>query len=333
MGAYIIPISAASLLLIVVAIIVLRHALTPRITAPLCGYCRYDVTGLPTEICPECGANLHVVGVLRPGSARPMGRVMKVSLWTLSVAAIGVIATPPILRSIPPLQQVTTTATLARPATRLYESVTIDGTRSWRGNDTVARSTVDVALMRLDRQRFTMHGSPERGLCWYTDARGKTARGRIPSDDEDLAARTVLEWMNACDIAASDETLLAEAREIARSIRQAGGEETTPIRVGGRMMIGSMSSQMRGFSFGSSSGYSSSARGFSLGMPFSSTSVQLSSGMPNDPWPQRLVIGGWVAVWLLGAGVIVLLGARRLPNQPAPEKVVRDGGLQSAAPV
>ena len=321
MSAYIIPISAASLLLIVVAVIVLRYALTPRIVAPLCGHCRYDVTGLPTDICPECGANLNVVGILQPGSVRPMSAWMNLALWTLCVAAIGVIATPPILNSIPPLQQMNSSATLSQPRTRLYDSVAVNGVRTWRGKEGEATSTVDVTLKRLDGQTYTMQASPERGLCWYTDNNGRTQRGELPGDDADAAARSVLTWMNSCGLAASEELLLPEANEIAMTIKQAGDRETV-FQGGGRLMFGSMNGSMnmqsRTFSFGSSGSGSNRPRSFAMTMgPYAQTAVNFTSGTVSDPWPKRLVIAGWGALWLIGMLMIVVMTARWHPGEPA----------------
>ena len=59
-----------------------------------CGGCGYDARGLPTPICPECGADLRVVGTLdptvraRPWWAFPLG-------WTILVAVATLIAAPP----------------------------------------------------------------------------------------------------------------------------------------------------------------------------------------------------------------------------------------------
>jgi len=39
-----------------------------RDAAPRCGHCGYDVRGLPSPVCPECGSDLRIVGV---GRRRP----------------------------------------------------------------------------------------------------------------------------------------------------------------------------------------------------------------------------------------------------------------------
>ena len=58
--------------------------------APRCGRCGYDVTGLTTFVCPECGADLHEVGIVgrtRPPHAKhPKTVQRRVTWWTLLVA-------------------------------------------------------------------------------------------------------------------------------------------------------------------------------------------------------------------------------------------------------
>lgn len=54
-----------------------------RVTAPCCRACGYDVRGLPSSICPECGSDLESVGILRPGQSRPMTPAQRCLLWTV----------------------------------------------------------------------------------------------------------------------------------------------------------------------------------------------------------------------------------------------------------
>jgi hypothetical protein len=52
-----------------------------------CGHCGYPIRGLPTSICPECGADRNVVGVRRPSGwnrQTPAGRgVISAAIWTV----------------------------------------------------------------------------------------------------------------------------------------------------------------------------------------------------------------------------------------------------------
>ncbi len=55
---------------------------------PTCGQCAYDVTGLTTRICPECGGDLDVVGVLPAGQAPPT------PWWRLAITYTAVLILP-----------------------------------------------------------------------------------------------------------------------------------------------------------------------------------------------------------------------------------------------
>src|SRR5688572_23757491 len=58
-----------------------------RVEVPSCGSCGYCVIGLETMTCPECGKDLREVGILTPGTAKPMSRGGRVFVWTLVSAA------------------------------------------------------------------------------------------------------------------------------------------------------------------------------------------------------------------------------------------------------
>ncbi len=75
------------------------------VTHPECGHCGYDVRGLPTFICPECGRDLREVGILTPGTFRPPkpdsleAKLMKpMPAWVSWAVVIGVIGLMAFLR-------------------------------------------------------------------------------------------------------------------------------------------------------------------------------------------------------------------------------------------
>ena len=59
----------------------LRRNQANRVTDPSCGQCRYIVRGLEGNICPECGSDLRVVGILQPGTIKPLSRPKRLLLW------------------------------------------------------------------------------------------------------------------------------------------------------------------------------------------------------------------------------------------------------------
>ncbi|GEM_PF-4311722 len=46
-----------------------------------CGNCGYSIYGLPTDVCPECGAELTTVGIRRPGLPRPLSGGQRIAVW------------------------------------------------------------------------------------------------------------------------------------------------------------------------------------------------------------------------------------------------------------
>ncbi len=50
---------------------------------PTCGKCSYNVTGLPSDTCPECGSNLREVGIVQPKVWQPWSGSKKLFGWTV----------------------------------------------------------------------------------------------------------------------------------------------------------------------------------------------------------------------------------------------------------
>lgn len=51
------------LILVVTLMVFLALVLRRRVSAPVCGKCSYEVRGLPSFVCPECGSDLREVGI------------------------------------------------------------------------------------------------------------------------------------------------------------------------------------------------------------------------------------------------------------------------------
>lgn len=79
---------AVSLAGLIAAAVYLFHARRSGVASPSCGHCRYDIRGLPTSICPECGSDLTVVGILQPAEASPLTRPHLRLLWTFLMLAL-----------------------------------------------------------------------------------------------------------------------------------------------------------------------------------------------------------------------------------------------------
>ncbi len=56
---------------------------------PRCGQCGYIVHGLPGSICPECGSDLTVVGLLAPNLRKNLRTAGIMLVWTVIAAILG----------------------------------------------------------------------------------------------------------------------------------------------------------------------------------------------------------------------------------------------------
>lgn len=55
---------------------------------PTCGKCGYIVRGLSSSICPECGSDLRIVGVIPPNTPRPPSAFDRCLNWTITLTVI-----------------------------------------------------------------------------------------------------------------------------------------------------------------------------------------------------------------------------------------------------
>ena len=79
-----------------------RYRVGRRITEPGCGRCGYPVRGLHTPICPECGANRNVVGVVRPyRPSRALGTLGLLAAWAAVLGALAWVGNDALLSLTP----------------------------------------------------------------------------------------------------------------------------------------------------------------------------------------------------------------------------------------
>ncbi|MCC6679572.1 MAG: hypothetical protein IT445_01605 [Phycisphaeraceae bacterium] len=77
--------------LVIVVVKLLRSRPADPRDGGRCGQCGYSVRGIAALQCPECGADLREVGIVTPGSSRPRGAFLGVSvLWLIVMAVVTV---------------------------------------------------------------------------------------------------------------------------------------------------------------------------------------------------------------------------------------------------
>lgn len=121
-----------------------------RAKRPECAECGYVVEGLGGSRCPECGADLRVVGVVEPGAERP---VRSVRVWTMAVlaapAAVASVMLPPIVGILPGVRkwEVSETYSLLSPKGEFQQAEIV---ATWRGSHSFSGNHPAVIVMRRD---------------------------------------------------------------------------------------------------------------------------------------------------------------------------------------
>lgn len=213
---------------------------------PSCGSCGYSVRGVSELVCPECGADLKVVGILKPGQRRTsvlagclMPLVVTIGMWALAVAGM-VLAQ----RMLPSFDHGHADF-LLRPESGEYESIDFicnatwvtpaSATSSWSSFDanvtygsglpvmdfsiypSATRTIVDTVDLVLE-PKSTNHGAsttfqasiePDSGKMAWMDANMQwhTSAGRVTQQD-------ILDFLGAHGADTTRPDVQAEAQQL-----------------------------------------------------------------------------------------------------------------------
>ena len=316
----ILPLIIAIAIFVGAIVFLLVHRFSgPRVTAPSCGNCLYNITGLVSEICPECGSRLSEVGILHPDSRRPIRRIGWIIVWTCTLGPIALIANPIIQQQIPRKMILQGSRQFSQPTSGAYQSITITGDLAFRAPRQPA-TPVSVRAPQLMLTLTLANGSTssmiadfDSMICSFKDGAGKQVQ-RPLSFAGDHAIQVVLEWYAANQIPTSASTVRWEAAEIA--IALATHERFRAQTTAGLNPPNYFGGTIQPYSTGS---FSSSS--FDSSKPFQKFTASTAIKWAADPWPPRLLIAGWAVVWMLGVGLIFLLRRRKpaaVPGASAP---------------
>jgi hypothetical protein len=181
---------------------------------PRCGRCGYRVAGLPTSICPECGADVNIVGVV-PGGRWLLGwrrRTVRIGVWTatLSVAAGLFCAAEDHL----PLPRVTVrqrfvTFFPGNDGQGLFATVSVTQTVHELGpaSDRGPRPLGELILCLSNSADLSGNAAPgpsDLHVDWPTKAYHYTAGGHTVRHDDGFGAAALLVWLADNSVRPSD---------------------------------------------------------------------------------------------------------------------------------
>ena len=272
-----------------------------RVTEPSCPNCFYNVSGLQSPICPECGADLSRVGVLQPGNVRPLGRMALMAYSTLFLLSIAWIASPFIFRAIPPLWALKAQVVLSQPASGSHVQVLIDGSHTFRTPEQGRAPILALYLIRKDGSNSKMEVDFNSLQCEFDDAKGERVTRMLELEGE-LLGIPLVEWFAASKVEQSP-ALRREVDQVATVLRnhylmqnrtpQTGILRAEDVFSGAPGISGQMSS-----------------RSLNNTLPYRSVDMGSSVSLAKDPLALPLVIGGWFAVWLIVIAIVLWLTRR-----------------------
>lgn len=183
-------------------------------TSGVCGNCGYIVRGLPTLLCPECGADLRVVGIVTKWR-RPVGFWTAFAVWTVvswfGGALISVLVASCLL---PQLWTTTNSRLLQQPVSAQYEAVSmgvVTSVAEWPWRHPPASAVPEFARLYIAKTT---------GLFTTLNVEfGERLRGRYgPGESTCLASgltrERVLNWMSSAGVDVGREDVQREADEL-----------------------------------------------------------------------------------------------------------------------
>jgi hypothetical protein len=185
-------------------------------TDPLCGQCGYCVRGLLAHICPECGGNLREVGIITPGSRRPLSRGKRVLLWTI-VAPMPVLLLFAILFPMigPQWLRTTQRRVIFSQSSFCFVTITVncEGKRLTFGTPRMGTPPVAPEVMFLYDNKSNFNVQVATNTFRTTDTMGKTTTGIFN-------ATAIERWLNADGY--TDPRVADSAKGVAAAIAEIG---------------------------------------------------------------------------------------------------------------
>jgi hypothetical protein len=214
------------------ALVVLRGRRRPDTAAPVCGKCGYDVRGLPGNVCPECGSDLNVVGIRRPGDREPLAAGWRLAAWTVFVfltvfVPLGVLWSEAQRRWLM-VYDVTRNESFEAPRSGAYRRIRFEYRARSYGGNTLPRSepaperlTLTLGLNdgTVRTMDVTATGAPGSRFGYryrYRDSAGRAIE-RASGPGEDALAS----WIAEAGVPAADPAVRRELADVSWHVRHA----------------------------------------------------------------------------------------------------------------
>jgi hypothetical protein len=242
---------------------------------PACGKCGYNVTGLESMVCPECGSDLREVGIMTP-SQRPrpvdLGPLLPMLVWTLLLTGLAVAISGALTTNAPYLRETRVQRVIFAQLSYLQTTIQVEevGTVTSWGR----RSEGKPTHLRLST-------GTNRATQLDVDLRDKSYEywnkgGQHIQRPSGYGANAIAEWLNDAGFSTTDSRLLSRADDIVMLVDQI---QTGP---NGFVTLGKGPNE-----------------------PFGITAHPAFSFTYSTKWAALALLVFWVMIWIVGIVFIV----------------------------
>jgi hypothetical protein len=254
---------------------------------PKCAVCGYIVVGLPSAVCPECGADLSAPGaVVRAGSRQPRGIWVRLAGWTafclLTLYIICVMAWAMMMPLLPLRNLITGSATLGSPHSGAYNAIDVNwsAVRYGRVIGTLGLvDTMSITVRLFNQHTRTITIDDKAHTYQYRDAQGVNHSGGP------LTVDVLLQWLqwpgNASDNTPGVRGEMINVMDVLQYAR-------------GNLPSASTTSRT-----------------------FGSLSISSGSRVGRGSWVQYVPTEATAAIWLFGVGYLLCVWFFRRPASVA----------------
>lgn len=215
---FIVPLLICTALAALILPAIWRTVTPPRkgVKVPSCEKCRYPVAGNTALVCPECGTDLRLTGIItRPMEMRRRGHLFGALMaWTFLVLFVGYIAfaliwAAPISTAATGGSTVTTVANTLSPASSAYRSIEVAQDYGVTG------APINMSLVLNDGSERKLSVNYSVGTAQLTDAAGLESTVAV---DEQMISK----WFAVAGLPTDDPVVAVEMKDVLRVVDYAG---------------------------------------------------------------------------------------------------------------